>query len=91
MKPSKTYKGKFEASSLYFSGYLDLFITISSILNVCILATEGDPMSPPYVKSPPEDIRRVLELANSLLPMEEGEFLVEIYGLLQKDQEEKQV
>lgn len=40
----------------------------------------------PDVKFPPKDIRKVQELANSLLPVEEGEFLDQIDALLQSDQ-----
>jgi len=37
-------KGKFKSSFLQFDGYTDLFSTIESLINVCILASrvEGD-------------------------------------------------
>ncbi|WP_254453269.1 hypothetical protein [Winogradskyella undariae] len=65
---------------LQFDGYLDLFITIESLINVCIMAshvnnsngTEDDGL----------DIRKTLQLANKLLPFDEGEFLDNVNVLL---------
>ena len=74
---SDIHKNKFKASFLQFDGYTDLFSTIESLINVCILAShvEGDSNDPGL------DIRKTLELANKLLPFDEGEFLDEAYGL----------
>ena len=78
---SNARKGKFKPSFLQFEGYLDLFTTIESLINVCILASQGDSYCPPRVKDHGSDIRKTLELANQLLPFEEGEFLDEAYKL----------
>tara|TARA_R110000796_G_scaffold170560_1_gene287481 strand:+ start:14959 stop:15276 length:318 start_codon:yes stop_codon:yes gene_type:complete len=74
---SDIHKNKFKASFLQFDGYTDLFSTLESLINVCILAShvEGDSNDPGL------DIRKTLELANKLLPFDEGEFLDEAYGL----------
>lgn len=79
LQPSKDTSNKFKASFLYFEGYLDLFTTIESLLNVCILATQGDGFCPPHMKEHERDIRKTLELAAKLLPFEEGEFLDKAY------------
>ena len=66
-------------------GYLDLFVTIETLINVCILITQGDPYSPPHVKQPGDDIRKTIELATQLLPFDEGELLDEVNQLLKKE------
>ena len=79
---SDLHKDKFKPAFLQFDGYTDLFSTIESLINVCILAShvEGD------FNDPGLDIRKTLELANQLLPFDKGEFLDEAYGLfVQKD------
>ncbi len=80
LQPSKDNPDKFKASFLYFEGYLDLFTTIESLINVCILATQGDTYCPPHIKEHEPDIRKTLKLAAQLLPFEEGEFLDGAYG-----------
>jgi len=84
LHPSNVQQGKFQPSFLQFEGYLDLFTTIESLINVCILASQGDAYSPPHVKDHNSDIRITLELANQLLPFEEGEFLDEAYKIFIK-------
>ena len=79
---SDIHKDKFKPAFLQFDGYTDLFSTIESLINVCILAShvEGD------FNDPGLDIRKTLELANQLFPFDEGEFLDEAYCLfVQKD------
>ena len=83
--PSKIRKNKFRPTFVMLDGYLDLFDTIEALINVCILATQGEPYSPPHVKQPGEDMRKTLELVTQLLPFEEGEFLDEVYRLLNKE------
>ncbi|MHB1105402.1 MAG: hypothetical protein ACYCZ2_03480 [Lutibacter sp.] len=84
LHPSDIQKDKFKASYLQFEGYLDLFITIEALINVSILATQGDSYSPPHIKDHCKDIRRTLELAQKLLPFEEGEFLDEVNAVLKQ-------
>ena len=79
LQPARDNSKKFRASFLYFEGYLDLFTTIESLLNVCILATQGDGFCPPHIKEHERDIRKTLELAAKLLLFEEGEFLDKAY------------
>lgn len=84
LRPSDVQKDKFKASYLQFEGYLDLFTTIEALINVSILATQGDSYSPPHIKDHGMDIRRTLELANKLLPFEEGEFLDNVNMMLKR-------
>lgn len=84
LRPSSIQKNKYNASYLQFEGYLDLFTTIEALINVSILATQGDSYSPPHIKDHGMDIRRTLELANKLLPFEEGEFLDNVNIMLKK-------
>lgn len=78
LQNSDIQKDKFKPAFLQFDGYMDLFSTIESLINVCILAShvEGD------FNDPGLDIRKTLELANQLLPYDEGELLDEVHALL---------
>lgn len=84
LEPTNLQKGKFRPTFVLLDGYLDLFDTIEALINVCILATQGDSYSPPHIKQPGEDIRKTLELVTQLLPFDEGEFLDEVYQLTKK-------
>ncbi len=85
LEPSNLRKEKYKPSFLEFDGYTDLFITIEALINVSILAAQGDTFSPPRIKDHGIDIRRTLERANNLLPFEEWGFLDESYKLLKKE------
>jgi hypothetical protein len=82
---SNIRKNKFRPTFVMLDGYLDLFVTIEALINVCILAAQGDSYSPPHVKHPGEDIRKTLELVTQLLPFDEGEFLDGVNRLLNKE------
>ena len=84
LKPSDIQKDKFKATYLQFEGYLDLFTTIEALMNVSILATQGDIYCPPHIKDHGKDIRKTLELAQKLLPFDEGEFLDEVNFMLKQ-------
>ena len=84
LQPSDIQKDKFKAKYLQFEGYLDLFTTIEALINVSILATQGDPYSPPHIKDHGMDIRKALELAKKLLPFDEGEFLDDVNVILKQ-------
>ncbi|MCK0158937.1 hypothetical protein MWU65_17250 [Cellulophaga sp. F20128] len=84
LQPSDIQKGKFKATYLQFEGYLDLFTTIEALMNVSILATQGDTYCPPYIKNHGKDIRKTLELAQKLLPFDEGEFLDDVSALMKQ-------
>jgi hypothetical protein len=87
--PSNIRKNKFRPTFVMLDGYLDLFVTIEALINVCILATQGDSYSPPHVKHPGEDIRKTLELVLQLLPFDEGELLDEVNDFLKKTDQSK--
>lgn len=61
---------------------LDLFTTIEALMNVSILATLGDTLCPPHIKQHGKDIHKTLELAQKLLPFDEGEFLDDVNSLI---------
>lgn len=84
LQPSDIQKNKFKATYLQFEGYLDLFSTIESLINVSILATQGDIYCPPHIKDHGKDIRKTLELAQKLLPFDEGEFLDDVKVMLKQ-------
>tara|TARA_R110000765_G_scaffold63378_7_gene123186 strand:- start:8970 stop:9389 length:420 start_codon:yes stop_codon:yes gene_type:complete len=84
LQPSDIQKNQFKATYLQFEGYLDLFITIEALINVIILATQGDSYSPPHIKNHGRDIRKNLELAKTLLPFDEGEFLDDLNAILKQ-------
>ncbi|SFG00118.1 hypothetical protein SAMN04488033_11956 [Salegentibacter agarivorans] len=87
LRPSNSKKNKMKPAFLKFDGYLELFTTIESLLNVCILTSEGDSYRPSKIKCPEESIRKSLELVVQLLPFEEGEFLDEAYRMFKRDPE----
>ncbi|WP_437373186.1 hypothetical protein [Maribacter litoralis] len=82
LQPSDSSKAGFKASFLEFEDYCDLHYTVQSLINVCILATQGDHHTTPFVKDPGSHIRCTLELVSQLLPFEEWEYLDESYKLL---------
>ncbi|GAA3560346.1 hypothetical protein [Snuella lapsa] len=84
LQPSDIRNDKFKATYLEFDGYLDLFTTIEALLNVSILATQGDTYCPPHIKDHGKDIRKTLELAQKLLPFDEGEFLDDVYAIIKQ-------
>ena len=85
LHPSQSRKGKFKHSFVYFNGYSDLFTTIDALINVCILATQGANNPQSHSKELELDIRKTLELASSVMPFEEGEFLDDAYQMLVKN------
>lgn len=84
LQPSSIQKHKFRPSFLQFDGYLDLFITIESLINVCIMASHID--SSNGTDDDGLDIRKTLELANKLLPFDEGEFLDDVNAMLKQQE-----
>ena len=87
LRPSDCGHDGFRPSFLEFKGYTDLFFTLKSMINVCMLASQGDLSNPSFVKNPGNDVRQVLELVNQLLPIEEWDFLDECYNLLVREQQ----
>ncbi len=82
LHPSKVQKGNFQPSFLQFEGYTDLFLTIESLIKVCIVASHT--IDSNIVEDPDLDIRKTLEIVLQLLPFEEGEFLDEAYAILKQ-------
>ncbi|CAH8294181.1 hypothetical protein EV196_108241 [Mariniflexile fucanivorans] len=82
LKPSNVKKDKFKPTFLQFEGYKDLFITIESLINVCIMASHIENSTIPEDHG--LDIRKTLELANQLLPFDEGEFLDNVNTLIKQ-------
>ncbi|WP_417199791.1 hypothetical protein [Bizionia sp.] len=85
LEPSDIQKQQFKAKYLQFEGYQDVFITIEALINVSILATQGDVYAPPRIKNHGSDIRKTLELAQKLLPFEEGAFLDEVNAQINQE------
>lgn len=81
LHPLENEKYRFKASFVEFKGYLDLFITIESLINVCIIATQN---SKYCLNNSGNDIGKSLELVRQLLPIEEGEHLDNFYKLISK-------
>lgn len=84
LHPSDIEKNKYKAKYLQFEGYIDLFATIEALINVSILATQGDSYLPSHIKNHGNDIRKTLELVQKLLPFEEGEFLDNVNAMLKQ-------
>lgn len=67
--------------------YFELFCTLKSTLNVCILALEGQIDLTLDIKDKESDVISVLEFAKNLIPLEEGLFLDEMRKLMLSDKE----
>lgn len=66
-------------------GYAELFGTLKSVLNVCILALEGQIDLTLDIKNKEDDVKKVLEFAKCLIPLEEGIYLDEMRELMLSD------
>ncbi|WP_339916943.1 hypothetical protein [Yeosuana marina] len=69
--------------------YVDLFSTLKSMLNVSILALEGQQDLTLHISNKESDVKRVLEFAKNLIPLEEGIYLDEIRKLMLSDDKAK--
>ena len=71
-------------------GYEELFSTLKSMVNVCILALEGQINLTLDIKNKEDDVIKVLEFAKCLIPLEEGIYLDEMRKLMLSDEKDKQ-
>ncbi|ALJ04481.1 hypothetical protein APS56_04700 [Pseudalgibacter alginicilyticus] len=62
--------------------YFELFCTIKSTLNVCILALEDQQDLTLDIKKRESDVRTVLEFMKNLIPLEEGIYLDKMRKLM---------
>lgn len=62
--------------------YVELFSILKSMLNVSILALEGQQDLTLHIKNKESDVKNVLEFAKHLIPIEEGYFLDEMRELM---------
>ena len=69
--------------------YVELFSTLKSMLNVSILALEGQQDLTLHIKNKESDVKTVLEFAKNLIPIEEGYFLDEMRELMLSDKKGK--
>ena len=84
LKPHDTYKGKFKVDLLYVEGYGELLFTIRSLLYLCINSLEyGDFESYSADRNPKNNVQDVLELISRMIPIEEGDLLDELRGIVQ--------
>ena len=83
LKPHDTYKGKYKVDLLYVEGYGELLFTIRSLLYLCINSLEyGDFESFSADRNPKNNIQDVLELITRMIPIEEGDLLDELRGMV---------
>ncbi|MEM9868075.1 MAG: hypothetical protein AAF765_10325 [Bacteroidota bacterium] len=76
-------KGGFEVSKLKVKDYRDLFFTLESLLNVCILALDNEnSANHSRIPEPDVNIQAVLELASQLISFPEAEFLDGIKSII---------
>lgn len=67
--------------------YMELFGTLKSILNVCVLALEEQQDLTLDIKDKKSDVKSVLEFAKNLIPLEEAIYLDKMRELLLSEQE----
>ncbi|NJY62835.1 hypothetical protein HC174_08700 [Salinimicrobium sp. CDJ15-81-2] len=88
LKPHDTYKGKYKVDLLYMEGYGELLFTIRSLLYLCINSLEhGDFESYSLDRNPKNNIQDVLELISRMIPIEEGDLLDELKGVIDSQKE----
>ncbi|GGK10972.1 hypothetical protein GCM10007962_01340 [Yeosuana aromativorans] len=68
--------------------YVELFSILKSTLNVCILALEEQQDLTLHLKNKESDVKRVLEFAKNLMPLEEGIYLDEMRDLMLSQEED---
>ena len=68
--------------------YCELFSTLKSTLNVCILALEEQQDLTLYIKNKESDVKIVLEFAKNLIPLEEAIYLDEMRDLMLSQEED---
>lgn len=84
LKPHHHYKGKFKTELLYLNGYEELFLTVRSLLSLCISTLQyGDFENRSLDRNPKNQVRDVLELIARLFPIEEGELLDELREIIE--------
>lgn len=84
LKPHPLYKGKFKPELLYLNGYEELFLTVRSLLHLCITTLQyGDFESKSIDRNPKNQVQDVLELISRMMPVEEGELLDELRGIVE--------
>lgn len=71
--------------------YVDLFATLKSMLNVSILALEDQQDLTLQISNKESEVKRVLEFAKNLIPLEEGIYLDEMRKLMLSDEKAKKV
>ena len=90
LKPHDTYKGKYKVDLLYMEGYGELLFTIRSLLYLCINSLEhGDFETYSVDRNPKNNVQDVLELISRMIPIEEGDLLDELRGVIDLQKEKK--
>jgi len=69
--------------------YVQLFDTLKSMLNVCILALDERTDCTLDIRDRESDVKSVLEFAKYLIPSEEGNYLDEMRELMLSDKRDK--
>ena len=85
LSPTGGKDGDYYLNYVRMYGYAELFGTLKSVLNVCILALEGQIDLTLDIKDKEDDVKKVLELAKCLIPLEEGIYLDEMRKLMLSD------
>tara|TARA_R110001592_G_scaffold341967_1_gene631428 strand:- start:918 stop:1280 length:363 start_codon:yes stop_codon:yes gene_type:complete len=67
--------------------YFELFCTLKSTLNVCILALEEQQDLTLDIKNKESDVRTVLEFVKNLIPLEEAIYLDKMRKLMLSNEE----
>ena len=84
LKPHDTYKGEYKVDLLHVEGYGELLFTIRSLLYLCINSLEhGDFKTYSADQNPKNNIQDVLELISRMIPIEEGDLLDNLRGMIE--------
>ncbi|SFT07727.1 hypothetical protein SAMN04487906_2810 [Zhouia amylolytica] len=86
LSPTGGKEGDYYMNYVRIYGYAELFRTLKSVVNVCVLSLEGQIDLTLDIKNKEDDVIRVLEFAKCLIPLEEGIYLDEMRKLMLSDE-----
>ena len=81
LQPCDKIKGKFNVS-LEIDGYIDLHFLIIDIMKVSVAALDASDEGVTDVKNPHHAVRRILQFALQMVPLEEMQLVDKIHNII---------
>lgn len=89
LSPTRGVQKSYYLNYIRMHDYLNLFCTIRSTLNVCILALEDQQDLTLNIKNKEADVKMVLEFVKHMIPLEEANFLDDVRKLIFPNEHER--